>query len=243
MPDSQNVADLFGDQLAAPGAATETAKPFEDGVYVVRGLSMKKGVYEKGRWQGRPYARFTYEFQDGSVRRQASQMLPWLPGVGFFETNFRIITGMSLTDFRARCAQDQMDAAAQSRFFQGLFRGAAYEAELKQQGQWLNVWRLKTRVAEPENADAAPPAASAVPAEPASPSAEAAVAAVTAPEVPSAGEWDARVRESAARLGLDAAALDDVSVEEFAVPYASLSDMDKMALADVLRDRVSGGEA
>lgn len=145
---SQGVEDLFGNKLEG-----ESDGEFKDGIYLIKGVSMKKGVYRAGRWEGRPFARFMYELElPGGETQQVSQMLPWLPGKAFFEINFKLLTGMSLSDFNQHCrSQGFNDASAQSRFFLERFRGVQYEAEVRRKDRWYNVWEIRRRI-PPEEA-------------------------------------------------------------------------------------------
>lgn len=140
---SQGVEDLFGNKLDS-----ESDGEFKDGIYLIKGVSMKKGVYRAGRWEGRPFARFMYELElPGGETQQVSQMLPWLPGKAFFEINFKLLTGMSLSDFNQHCrSQGFNDASAQSRFFLERFRGVQYEAEVRRKDRWYNVWEIRRRI-------------------------------------------------------------------------------------------------
>lgn len=141
------VEDLFGEELEA-----SPQEEFKDGVYTVKGKSMKQGTYRSGKWEGRPFARFLYEMTmpDGEVQ-QVSQMLPWMPGKAFFEINFKQLTGMSLSDFNAYCrSQGFNDSASQSKFFLERFKDVEYEVEIKKSDRWFNVWEIKRRI-EPQD--------------------------------------------------------------------------------------------
>lgn len=146
---SEGVEDLFGNKLD-----DDTEDGFRDGTYIIRGASMKKGIYRSGRWEGRPFARFMYDMTapDGKPQ-QVSQMLPWLPGKAFFEINFKLLTGMSLSEFNEYCrSQGFNDASAQSKFFLERFRGTEFEAEVRRKDQWYNVWEIKRRI-DPQESD------------------------------------------------------------------------------------------
>jgi len=226
------------------------------GKHRVRGLRMSKGVYRSGRFAGRQYARFTYELCDVPGRRQASQMLPWLPGIAFFETNFRLLTGITWQQFKARVAEQGMDADAKRRFFAGLFVDVEYDAQLRQQDKWLNVWRLEHRHGAPDNpaADPAPrhdtiakdtqantePAAET----PAGESEEMTQADMASAQraVSKSDDLDARIRALAPQVGLDDGGLERLAMEEFSVSLAAMSSADKVTLLELMEEHRMLGE-
>lgn len=136
-----NIEGLFGSDLTP----SDQHPPAEEGIYEAVGKSVTKGVFKAGRFKGRPYARFLYEFKDDDRTRMASQTLPWVPGIGFFEENFRQITGMNLQAFKQHCSEHGLDRAQSAEFFFSLFCGVHYRIQVKQDGSWLNVWKVLSR--------------------------------------------------------------------------------------------------
>lgn len=230
--DSGEVSDLFGEQLVSADTPEQPA-PFKDGVYTIRGVSMKKGIYKSGKWKDKPYARFVYQLQDGPVSRQVSQMLPWFPGKAFFEINFQRLCGMRLSEFTEHCRKENLnDAKAQSRFFLTLFRDVEYKAEIRQRGEWLNVWELKQRLGHAgEHTQAADGEVSSGGPESVSPLEPAAQ--------PAAGA-DGLVG-LCGKLGLSESDLANLSQEEFGVAVTDLSPEQTLTLTQLLQERVQSG--
>jgi len=246
-PDN-DVSDLFGEQLAQPEAPGGPA-PFRDGIYVITATGMKKGIYKSGKWTGKPYARFVYELQDGPVKRQVSQMLPWFPGKAFFEINFQRLCGMRLSEFNEHCRRENLnDAKAQSRFFLTLFRGVQYRAEIRQRGEWLNVWELKERIGHPEElpttipaspGDATEQSQTAIDLNSSNGSAEVETEA-TSNENLSEQNFSPTVDTAssiATQFNLPVEQLEALCQEEFGVAANNLSPENQQVLVDLLRER------
>jgi hypothetical protein len=213
---------------------TGPAKPavLTDGVYRLRGFSVRRGSYKRGHWVGRPYGRFVYLLHDGTTSRQVSQMLPWQPGQIFFEANFRLICGMTLAAFNAHCEDAGMDRGARSQFFLSLFKDVDFEAEVRRQGDWLNVWKLQTRLG-PCASGAPLPSAEGGPSIP-----DLKFPAAQAPTpAPGPSRLDGPIGQICTTLALDDAALEELCLEEFSVTYARLSENDKQVLLDLLDER------
>ena len=218
---SEDVDDLFGEQLASDKPKEEQ---WQDGVYTVKGHSMKKGVYRAGRWEGRPFARFLYEMETAAgEKQQVSQMLPWLPGKAFFEINFKMLTGLSLSDFTAHCrSQGFNDAAAQSKFFLECFKDTEYEVEIRKSDRWFNVWEIKRRVT-----DASIP-------QPAEAKQETLVEPAEETESPDQAK---AVKAAALDMGLGEAELEQLCEDEFAIPLGSLDEQSLTVLAQLLAEK------
>lgn len=229
---SEGVEDLFGQQLEKEAKQAE----WEDGVYTVTGKSMKKGIYRAGRWEGRPFARFLYEMEMPSgEKQQVSQMLPWLPGKAFFEINFKLLTGMSLSDFNAYCRSEGFnDASAQSKFFLERFRGVDYEVEIRKSDRWYNVWEIKRRIEGSPGEGQEVPQAEAQQAEEPTESLEDAQGA--------SGEMQeiSRLKDE---LQMSNEELEELCQEEFAVPLAELDSPGLTTLSQLMAERLRGSEA
>ena len=220
------LSDLFGEQLVSADTPEKPA-PFKDGVYTIKGVSMKKGIYKSGKWKDKPYARFVYELQDGPVTRQVSQMLPWFPGKAFFEINFQRLCGMRLSEFSEHCRRENLnDAKAQSRFFLTLFRDIEYKAEIRQRGDWINVWELKQRIGHAGDNDTLPQAAATPPAQ-------------TPAQAP-AVDLGAMLVELSSKLSMSEADLAALSQEEFGVAVNGLEPAQQQVLVDLLKERLQG---
>jgi len=213
---AEDVEDLFGEKLVEVEDPKQAE--WQDGVYTITGLSMGKGVYRSGRWEGRAYARFSYSLMQGESKLQVSQMLPWLPGKAFFEINFRFLTGLSLSEFNERCrAENISDASGQSKLFLQLFKGVEFEAEIRRHDKWLNVWEIKQRI---ENSQ--------LPQTETEPAAEAVVDPATT----------AKLHDIAVSLNLDSSALEALSQEEFSKPLSGLSGSETVTLQELLEERL-----
>jgi hypothetical protein len=226
------LSDLFGEQLVSADTPAKPA-PFKDGVYTIKGVSMKKGIYKTGKWKDKPYARFVYELQDGPVTRQVSQMLPWFPGKAFFEINFQRLCGMKLSEFSEHCRRENLnDAKAQSRFFLTLFRDVEYKAEIRQRGDWINVWELKQRMGHAGDNDTLPSAPAAT---------EPPLAAPAAPVT--SIDPSAVLVELSAKLSLSESDLAALSQEEFGVPVNVLEPAQQQVLIDLLKERLQSRQS
>lgn len=256
---SEDVEDLFGEQLKK-----SDEQQWSDGIYTVRGKSMKKGIYRTGKWEGRPFARFMYEMEmpDGE-KQQASQMLPWLPGKAFFEINFKLLTGMSLSDFNTYCrSQDFNDAAAQSKFFLEKFRDTEFEAEIRKSDRWYNIWEIKRRIEQntdqpAEKSPAAPsqpvektPEISNQPVEKTPESSNQAVG--KAPEISNqavekapgvSDQQHLRLEELREQLKLSQSELEGLCREEFSVDLPQLQEADLATLIQLLTERAIAGQS
>lgn len=226
------LSDLFGEQLVSADTPAKPA-PFQDGVYTIKGVSMKKGIYKTGKWKDKPYARFVYELQDGPVTRQVSQMLPWFPGKAFFEINFQRLCGMKLSEFSEHCRRENLnDAKAQSRFFLTLFRDVEYKAEIRQRGDWINVWELKQRMGHAGDSNTLP-----------STPASAEPQAENTPALPGASvDLSSILVELSAKLSLSESDLTALSQEEFGVPVNGLEPAQQQVLIDLLKERLQSGQ-
>jgi len=222
-PDN-NVSDLFGDLVAGSEQPASPAA-FQDGIYVITGVGMKKGVYKSGKFVDKPYARFIYELEDGPTKRQVSQMLPWFPGKAFFEINFQQLCGMKLTEFAEQCRRENLnDPTAQSRFFLTLFRGVQYRAEIKQRGDWLNVWGLKERLGHPDQSIAVSTEQS-------------------SPETAAPIDLGKKIDALAVKLSLSDLDLESLCQEEFGISTAKLSKDNQHTLIDLLQEKVRLGNS
>lgn len=230
---SEGVEDLFGQQLEKEAKQAE----WEDGVYTVTGKSMKKGIYRAGRWEGRPFARFLYEMEMPSgEKQQVSQMLPWLPGKAFFEINFKLLTGMSLSDFNAYCRSEGFDdASAQSKFFLERFRDVEYEVEIRKSDRWYNVWEIKRRIGDESPPEKEQPEAGTAPA------AEEAEVQQEEDASQASGEMK-EVSRLKDELQMSNEELEEICQEEFAVPLSELDASGLATLSQLMAERLRGSE-
>lgn len=205
---------------------------FPDGEHVIEGVSIGKGTYKTGRYAGRPYARFVFALTDeAGRRREVSQMLPWLAGIGFFEDNFKLLIGMTWEQFKTHRDEQEFDRDMTARFFDGRFKGTRFRATVKADGKWLNVWQLHERLAADAPASSQPaPSPAPAPAEdePAAVDVQPAQELVSLPEL---------LLAAAQRLGLDEAGLEQVCRDEFFVELDQLADHDRVSLLALLRER------
>lgn len=216
---NNDVSDLFGEQLAGSEQPAQPAA-FQDGIYVITGVGMKKGIYKSGKFVGKPYARFIYELEDGPTKRQVSQMLPWFPGKAFFEINFQQLCGMRLSEFTEHCRRENLnDPKSQSRFFLTLFRGVQYRAEIKQRGDWLNVWGLKERLGHPDEAIASAPEQ--LPESPAQPV-----------------DLGSKIAALAGKLSLADSDLESLCQEEFGIAMSQLGEDGQHTLIELLEEKI-----
>lgn len=140
MPSSDpETAELFAAPLASPegeAAAPVSYPPFQSGVYRLRGEAMTGGRYKRGRFEGKPYGRFTFQIAEGAHQgRQVSYMLPWLAGQPRWEpfhAAFAHLTGWSSEQFDQYCNQQSItDPQTRLSAMLKRFIGAQFQAEVR----------------------------------------------------------------------------------------------------------------
>lgn len=259
MPAEENqIADLFAAPLSAgqpQGGQPQLDKPqgyppFEKGVYRLRGRGMTGGTYKSGKFMGRPFGRFTFEIVDGPhAGRQVSYTLPWIAGQPRWEpfhVSFRFLTGMNTQEFDDYCrANEIVDAQARAQAMVARFRGALFDVEVRPNfdnngKEWLNVWNIQARVAEPSAVQAASsptPEPAAQPSRAATaPSSPAAAAPASAPAEPTVEQEIAKLMGELKMSREDMVALCE---EEFgATSLAELNPSAREQLRDLLQERV-----
>ncbi len=240
--------DMFSPSSSKPQAASAPQGPrpdVPDGTYVLRGKSLQKGTFKRGKHEGRPYVRFLHEIAGGDHDgRLVGQMLPWFPGWNVFEDNFEILAGMTVAEFgglvRAKGAATE---SARMALFLEVFRGAQFTAEVRgrqyEGRQYLDVVNLTGRASGP---DAAPAAGAQQPASPppapdTAPEPSASAPAAEEGRPAGAGAVKEEIQELGARMSLDADALSAVAEEEFGKPLDRLDGEELVTLRDVLAER------